>query len=166
MSPQDLTDTKYRSESSLRELALKLSTLEEEHRRCRGDVVSSRREVGRLEGVVGGLETSAAQSRTRLAVLDQELKVFPLPTISIFLTSFASYILTYLHSYILTYLHTYILTYLRTYILTYLHTYILTYLHTYEENPKELNIVALLIFKIFFYTSNSIFFLIGNFNIK
>ena len=46
---QDLTDRRYRAEATIREQKTKLGSLEEEYRRCRGDLQQTRRENSSLE---------------------------------------------------------------------------------------------------------------------
>ena len=71
---QDLTDRKYKSESTVRELKAKLSTLEEEHQRARQELQVLRRDNARLDSSHHEHEKTINQMRTRVAVLEQEVK--------------------------------------------------------------------------------------------
>ena len=71
---QDLTDRKYKSESTIRELKSKLSTLEEEHLRAKQELQNLRKQNTSLDGDYHEQEKVINQLRTRVAVLEQEVK--------------------------------------------------------------------------------------------
>lgn len=71
---QDLTDRKYKSESSIRELKSKLSTLEEEHMRVKQELQGLRKQNSSLDGEYHEKEKLIHQLTTRVAVLEQEVK--------------------------------------------------------------------------------------------
>nr|XP_048707053.1 spindle assembly abnormal protein 6 homolog isoform X2 [Caretta caretta] len=71
---KDLTERKYRSESSIRELKSKLAGLEEEYQRAKQEVLSLARENSTLDTECHENEKLLNQLRTRIAVLEQEVK--------------------------------------------------------------------------------------------
>ncbi|XP_067424984.1 spindle assembly abnormal protein 6 homolog isoform X2 [Emydura macquarii macquarii] len=71
---KDLTERKYKFESSIRELKSKLSGLEEEYQRAKQEVLSLRRENSTLDTECHEKEKLLNQLRTRVAVLEQEVK--------------------------------------------------------------------------------------------
>ena len=71
---QDLTDRKYKSESSIRELKSKLSTLEEEHMRVKQELQGLRKQNSSLDGEYHEKEKLIHQLTTRVAVLEHEVK--------------------------------------------------------------------------------------------
>lgn len=71
---QDLTDRKYKSESSIREFKSKLSTLEEEHMRVKQELQGLRKQNSSLDGEYHEKEKLIHQLTTRVAVLEQEVK--------------------------------------------------------------------------------------------
>ncbi|TRZ01444.1 hypothetical protein DNTS_023544 [Danionella cerebrum] len=71
---RELTDKRYKSESCIRELKTKLSTLEEECQRSKQQVLSLRRENSSLDGECHEKERLVNQLQTRVAVLEQESK--------------------------------------------------------------------------------------------
>ncbi|KAG6936291.1 spindle assembly abnormal protein 6 -like protein [Chelydra serpentina] len=71
---KDLTERKYKSESSIRELKSKLAGLEEEYQRTKQEVLSLRRENSTLDAECHEKEKLLNQLRTRIAVLEQEVK--------------------------------------------------------------------------------------------
>ncbi|CAM5146273.1 unnamed protein product [Natator depressus] len=71
---KDLTERKYRSESSIRELKSKLAGLEEEYQRAKQEVLSLGRENSTLDTECHENEKLLNQLRTRIAVLEQEVK--------------------------------------------------------------------------------------------
>ncbi|CAM4557577.1 unnamed protein product [Lepidochelys olivacea] len=71
---KDLTERKYRSESSIRELKSKLPGLEEEYQRAKQEVLSLARENSTLDTECHENEKLLNQLRTRIAVLEQEVK--------------------------------------------------------------------------------------------
>ncbi|XP_076081779.1 spindle assembly abnormal protein 6 homolog [Mytilus galloprovincialis] len=73
-SNKDLTDRKYKAESSIRELKSKLSSLEEEHLRAKQELQSLRKQNTTLDSEYHEQEKLINQMRTKLAVLEQEMK--------------------------------------------------------------------------------------------
>ncbi|XP_020370109.1 spindle assembly abnormal protein 6 homolog [Rhincodon typus] len=71
---KDLTERKYKSESSIRELKAKVSSMEEECQRLKQEVHSLRRENTTLDAECHEKEKLINQLRTRTAVLEQEVK--------------------------------------------------------------------------------------------
>ncbi|XP_044876110.1 spindle assembly abnormal protein 6 homolog isoform X3 [Mauremys mutica] len=71
---KDLTEKKYKSESSIRELKSKFAGLEEEYQRAKQEVLSLRRENSTLDTECHEKEKLLNQLRTRIAVLEQEVK--------------------------------------------------------------------------------------------
>ncbi|BFZ10484.1 hypothetical protein BsWGS_13523 [Bradybaena similaris] len=71
---KELTDRKYKSESSVRDYKLRLSTLEEENTRIKTELRSLRKEHTSLEQSCQEKEKSISHLQTRVAVLEQELK--------------------------------------------------------------------------------------------
>ncbi|XP_067839314.1 spindle assembly abnormal protein 6 homolog isoform X1 [Heptranchias perlo] len=71
---KDLTERKYKSESSIRELKAKVSGMEEECQRSKQEVLSLRRENATLDAECHEKEKLLNQLRTRTAVLEQEVK--------------------------------------------------------------------------------------------
>ncbi|KAJ7993273.1 hypothetical protein DPEC_G00270730 [Dallia pectoralis] len=73
-SNRDLTEKRYKSESTIRDLKTKLVGLEEESQRAKQQVLSLRRENGTLDTECHEKERQVNQLQTRLAVLEQEIK--------------------------------------------------------------------------------------------
>ena len=71
---QQLTDKKYKYESQLRELKTQVTTLEEECQRSKLESQSCRRDLANLETDGREHEKLITQLKTRLAVLEQEVK--------------------------------------------------------------------------------------------
>lgn len=71
---KDLTERKYKSESCIRELKGKLTTMEEENHRAKQEVVSLRRENATLDSECHEKEKFLNQYKMRAAVLEQEVK--------------------------------------------------------------------------------------------
>uniref|UniRef100_A0A8C3S3F9 Spindle assembly abnormal protein 6 homolog n=1 Tax=Chelydra serpentina TaxID=8475 RepID=A0A8C3S3F9_CHESE len=71
---KDLTERKYKSESSIRELKSKLAGLDEEYQRTKQEVLSLQRENSTLDAECHEKEKLLNQLRTRIAVLEQEVK--------------------------------------------------------------------------------------------
>ncbi|XP_078070522.1 spindle assembly abnormal protein 6 homolog isoform X2 [Mustelus asterias] len=71
---KDLTERKYKSESSIRELKAKLASMEEECQRSKQEVHSLRKENTTLDAECHEKEKLLNQLRTRTAVLEQEVK--------------------------------------------------------------------------------------------
>uniref|UniRef100_H2ZWA0 Spindle assembly abnormal protein 6 homolog n=1 Tax=Latimeria chalumnae TaxID=7897 RepID=H2ZWA0_LATCH len=71
---KDLTERKYKSESSIRELKAKVTALEEDYQRAKQEVLSLRRENSTLDVECHDKEKLLNQLRTRAAVLEQEVK--------------------------------------------------------------------------------------------
>lgn len=71
---KELIDRKYKSESSVRDYKLRLSTLEEENTRIKAELRSLRKEHTSLEQSCQEKEKSISHLQTRVAVLEQELK--------------------------------------------------------------------------------------------
>ncbi|XP_030228932.1 spindle assembly abnormal protein 6 homolog isoform X1 [Gadus morhua] len=73
-STRELTERRYKNESALRDLMIKLASAEEESQRAKQQVTSLRRENGTLDTELHDKERSLGQLQTRLAVLEQEVK--------------------------------------------------------------------------------------------
>uniref|UniRef100_A0A4W3IGK2 Spindle assembly abnormal protein 6 homolog n=1 Tax=Callorhinchus milii TaxID=7868 RepID=A0A4W3IGK2_CALMI len=71
---KDLTERRYKSESSIRELKAKLLGMEEECQRSKQEILSLRRENSTLDAECHEKEKLLNQLRTRTAVLEQEVK--------------------------------------------------------------------------------------------
>ncbi|XP_030423694.1 spindle assembly abnormal protein 6 homolog isoform X1 [Gopherus evgoodei] len=71
---KDLTEKKYKSESSVRELKSKFAGLEEEYQRAKQEVLSLQRENSTLDTECHEKEKLLNHLRTRIAVLKQEVK--------------------------------------------------------------------------------------------
>ncbi|KAK3091357.1 hypothetical protein FSP39_019232 [Pinctada imbricata] len=71
---KDLTDRKYKAESTIRELKSKLSSIEEEHLRAKQELQNLRKQNTSLDGEYHEQEKLINQYRTRIAVLEQEVK--------------------------------------------------------------------------------------------
>ncbi|XP_046549882.1 LOW QUALITY PROTEIN: spindle assembly abnormal protein 6 homolog [Haliotis rubra] len=71
---KDLTDRKYKSESTVRELKSKLSTLEEEHTRAKQEVQTLRKQNASMDSDYHEQGKLVNQLQTRIAVMEQELK--------------------------------------------------------------------------------------------
>ncbi|XP_078656679.1 spindle assembly abnormal protein 6 homolog [Branchiostoma floridae x Branchiostoma belcheri] len=71
---KDLTDRRYRAESTIRDLKAKLAGLEEESHRAKQDVQSLRRENASLDSECHDKDKRLSQLKTRVAVLEQEVK--------------------------------------------------------------------------------------------
>ncbi|XP_066298251.1 spindle assembly abnormal protein 6 homolog [Branchiostoma lanceolatum] len=71
---KDLTDRRYRAESTIRDLKSKLAGLEEESHRAKQEVQSLRRENGSLDSECHEKDKRLSQLKTRVAVLEQEVK--------------------------------------------------------------------------------------------
>ncbi|KAK3533371.1 hypothetical protein QTP70_019315 [Hemibagrus guttatus] len=73
-SNRELTEKKYKSDSTIRDLKAKLLGLEEESQRMKQQVTSLRRENGTLDTECHEKERLVNQLQTRVAVLEQEIK--------------------------------------------------------------------------------------------
>ena len=73
-TPQDLVDRKYNAEATIREQKAKLSGLEDEHGRARQELQRLRVDNARLDSGHHEHEKCINQMRTRVAVLEQEVK--------------------------------------------------------------------------------------------
>ncbi|XP_061095155.1 spindle assembly abnormal protein 6 homolog isoform X2 [Conger conger] len=73
-SSRELTEKKYKNDSTIRELKAKLAGLEEEAHRAKQQVLSLRRENGTLDSECHEKERLLNQLQTRVAVLEQEIK--------------------------------------------------------------------------------------------
>ncbi|KAI5609839.1 spindle assembly abnormal protein 6-like isoform X1, partial [Silurus asotus] len=73
-SNRELTEKKYKSDSTIRDLKAKLLGLEEESQRAKQQVTSLRRENGTLDTECHEKERLVNQLQTRVAVLEQEIK--------------------------------------------------------------------------------------------
>lgn len=73
-SCKELTERKYKNESVIRDLKIKLVGSEEECQRSKQQVLSLRRENSTLDTEVHEKERSVSQLQMRVAVLEQELK--------------------------------------------------------------------------------------------
>ncbi|XP_038856433.1 spindle assembly abnormal protein 6 homolog [Salvelinus namaycush] len=73
-SNRDLTEKRYKSESTIRDFKAKLVGLEEESQRAKQQALSLRRENGTLDTECHERERQVNQLQTRVAVLEQEMK--------------------------------------------------------------------------------------------
>ncbi|XP_036442493.1 spindle assembly abnormal protein 6 homolog isoform X1 [Colossoma macropomum] len=73
-SNRELTEKKYKSDSTIRDLKAKVLGLEEESQRAKQQVVSLRRENSTLDSECHDKERLINQLQTRVAVLEQEIK--------------------------------------------------------------------------------------------
>ncbi|XP_072516925.1 spindle assembly abnormal protein 6 homolog [Salminus brasiliensis] len=73
-SNRELTEKKYKSDSTIRDLKAKVLGLEEESQRAKQQVISLRRENGTLDTECHDKERLINQLQTRVAVLEQEIK--------------------------------------------------------------------------------------------
>ncbi|KAK1328853.1 hypothetical protein QTO34_011023 [Cnephaeus nilssonii] len=71
---KDLTERRYKGDSTIRELKAKLSGAEEELQRAKQEVLSLRRENSTLDAECHEKEKHANQLQTKVAVLEQEIK--------------------------------------------------------------------------------------------
>ncbi|XP_014439860.1 spindle assembly abnormal protein 6 homolog isoform X2 [Tupaia chinensis] len=71
---KDLTERKYKGDSTVRELKAKLSAVEEELQRTKQEVLSLRRENSTLDAECHEKEKHINQLQTKVAVLEQEIK--------------------------------------------------------------------------------------------
>ncbi|KAK2106913.1 Spindle assembly abnormal protein 6 [Saguinus oedipus] len=71
---KDLTERKYKGDSTVRELKAKLSGVEEELQRTKQEVLSLRRENSTLDAECHEKEKHINQLQTKVAVLEQEIK--------------------------------------------------------------------------------------------
>ncbi|XP_004699290.1 spindle assembly abnormal protein 6 homolog [Echinops telfairi] len=71
---KDLTERKYKGDSTVRELKAKLSGVEEELQRTKQEVLSLRRENSTLDAECHEKEKLINQLQTKVAVLEQEIK--------------------------------------------------------------------------------------------
>ncbi|EHH14983.1 hypothetical protein EGK_01006 [Macaca mulatta] len=71
---KDLTERKYKGDSTIRELKAKLSGVEEELQRTKQEVLSLRRENSTLDAECHEKEKRINQLQTKVAVLEQEIK--------------------------------------------------------------------------------------------
>ncbi|NXB49847.1 SAS6 protein, partial [Leucopsar rothschildi] len=71
---KDLTERRYKGDSTVRELKAKLSGLEDECQRAKQEVLSLRRENTTLDAECHEKEKHVNQLQTRVAVLEQEIK--------------------------------------------------------------------------------------------
>ncbi|KAM3619006.1 uncharacterized protein V6R79_001559 [Siganus canaliculatus] len=73
-SCKELTERKYKNESAIRDLKIKIASAEEECQRSKQQVLSLRRENGTLDTEVHEKERLSSQLQMRVAVLEQEVK--------------------------------------------------------------------------------------------
>ncbi|KAL6108616.1 sass6 [Pungitius sinensis] len=73
-SSRELTERKYKNESVIRDLKIKLAGAEEECQRSKQQILSLRRENSSLDTDVHDKERSVSQLQMRVAVLEQEVK--------------------------------------------------------------------------------------------
>ncbi|XP_032302196.1 spindle assembly abnormal protein 6 homolog isoform X2 [Coturnix japonica] len=71
---KDLTERRYKGDSTVRELKAKLAGVEDECQRAKQEVVSLRRENSTLDAECHEKEKLVNQLQTRVAVLEQEIK--------------------------------------------------------------------------------------------
>ncbi|XP_048207989.1 spindle assembly abnormal protein 6 homolog isoform X2 [Perognathus longimembris pacificus] len=71
---KELTERKYKGDSTVRELKAKLSAIEEELQRTKQEVLSLRRENSTLDAECHEKEKHINQLQTKVAVLEQEIK--------------------------------------------------------------------------------------------
>nr|XP_009920007.1 PREDICTED: LOW QUALITY PROTEIN: spindle assembly abnormal protein 6 homolog [Haliaeetus albicilla] len=71
---KDLTERRYKGDSTVRELKAKLSGIEDECQRAKQEVLSLRRENATLDAECHEKEKLINQLQTRVAVLEQEIK--------------------------------------------------------------------------------------------
>ncbi|XP_051551431.1 spindle assembly abnormal protein 6 homolog [Myxocyprinus asiaticus] len=71
---RELTDKKYKNDSTIRDLKAKLASLEEESQRSKQQILSLRRENSTLDTECHDKERLINQLQTRVAVLEQEIK--------------------------------------------------------------------------------------------
>ncbi|KAM9689465.1 spindle assembly abnormal protein 6 homolog [Trichechus inunguis] len=71
---KDLTERKYKGDSTIRELTAKLAGVEEELQRAKQEVLSLRRENSTLDAECHEKEKHINQLQTKVAVLEQEIK--------------------------------------------------------------------------------------------
>ncbi|XP_004385774.1 spindle assembly abnormal protein 6 homolog [Trichechus manatus latirostris] len=71
---KDLTERKYKGDSTIRELKAKLAGVEEELQRAKQEVLSLRRENSTLDAECHEKEKHINQLQTKVAVLEQEIK--------------------------------------------------------------------------------------------
>ncbi|XP_074044350.1 spindle assembly abnormal protein 6 homolog [Macrotis lagotis] len=71
---KDLTERKYKGDSTIRELKAKLSGVEDECQRAKQEVLSLRRENSTLDAECHEKEKHINQLQTKVAVLEQEIK--------------------------------------------------------------------------------------------
>ncbi|KFR13458.1 Spindle assembly abnormal protein 6, partial [Opisthocomus hoazin] len=71
---KDLTERRYKGDSTVRELKAKLSGIEDECQRAKQEVLSLRRENATLDAECHEKEKVINQLQTRVAVLEQEIK--------------------------------------------------------------------------------------------
>ncbi|XP_042534719.1 spindle assembly abnormal protein 6 homolog isoform X3 [Dipodomys spectabilis] len=71
---KELTERKYKGDSTVRELKAKLSAVEEELQRTKQEVLSLRRENSTLDAECHEKEKHINQLQTKVAVLEQEIK--------------------------------------------------------------------------------------------
>uniref|UniRef100_A0A674JYL3 Spindle assembly abnormal protein 6 homolog n=1 Tax=Terrapene triunguis TaxID=2587831 RepID=A0A674JYL3_9SAUR len=71
---KDLTERRYKGDSTIRELKAKLSGIEDECQRAKQEVLSLRRENTTLDAECHEKEKHINQLQTRVAVLEQEIK--------------------------------------------------------------------------------------------
>ncbi|XP_033120832.1 spindle assembly abnormal protein 6 homolog [Anneissia japonica] len=73
-SNKELVDRKYRSESNIRELKAKLSGIEEDYHRARQELQALRKDNSSLDSGCHEREKVISQLRTKIAVLEQEVR--------------------------------------------------------------------------------------------
>ncbi|KAM9364245.1 spindle assembly abnormal protein 6 homolog [Pholidichthys leucotaenia] len=71
---RELTEKKYKNESVIRDVKIKLAGAEEENQRLKQQVLTLRRENSTLDAEIHEKERSVSQLQMRVAVLDQEIK--------------------------------------------------------------------------------------------
>ncbi|XP_029919104.1 spindle assembly abnormal protein 6 homolog [Myripristis murdjan] len=73
-SNRELTERKYKNESTIRDLTIKVAGAEEECQRSKQQILSLRRENGTLDAECHEKERLVSQLQMRIAVLEQEIK--------------------------------------------------------------------------------------------
>lgn len=73
-SCRELTERRYKNESTIRDLRMKLVAADEETQRSQQQLLSLRRDYGALDSQLHEKERALSQVQTRAAVLEQELK--------------------------------------------------------------------------------------------
>ena len=71
---KDLLEKKYKNESQLQELRLKQTTLQDEYTTIKNELTNLRKQNTSLDSELHGSEKMTNQLRTKIAVLEQEIK--------------------------------------------------------------------------------------------